>query len=86
MIKFINSPGTNKGNAIKIIDAHNEIDGIDAEYKLICLIFQIKRKGWDFLKQELYKEDDSFYDRLVIEDSDGKICSYWFDITEFFGK
>ena len=86
MIKYTNGTGTNKRNAVKIIGAHGEFDGVDAEYRLLYLVFSIIKKDWMVLQQELYLDRDRAYDRLVIEDSDGKVGDIWFDISSFFGR
>jgi hypothetical protein len=86
MITYTKGNGTSKRSAIKIIGAHGEFDGIDSEYNLISLIFRIIKKDWTLLQQELYLEEDKAYDRLVIEDSDGKASDIWFDISSFFNR
>ena len=85
-IKYVNGPGTNIGNAIKIIGAHGEIDGVDAEYELIELIFNIIRKKWTVPVQFLIAVGDRYYDRLEIKDEDDKVSDIFFDITQFFGR
>ena len=64
-IKYVNGPGTNISNAIKIIGAHGKIDGVDAEYELIALIFNIIRKKWTVPAQFLIADGNRYYDRLV---------------------
>ena len=64
-IKYVNGPGTNISNAIKIIGAHGEIEGVDAEYELISLIFKIIKKKWRVPVQFLITDNDRYYDRLV---------------------
>lgn len=86
MIQYTNGPGTNKRNSIRIIGAHGEFDGVDAEYRLLYLIFSIIKKDWTLLQQELYLEGDRAYDRLIIKDEDGKVSDIWFDISSFFGR
>ena len=86
MITYTKGNGTSKRTAIKIIGAHGEFDGVDAEYYLVNLIFNIIKTNWTLLQQELYLEKDKAYDRLIIEDSDGKVSDIWFDISSFFGK
>ena len=86
MITYTKGNGTNKRSAIKIIGAHGEFDGVDAEYYLVNLIFNIIKKNRGLVQQELYVEGDKAYDRLIIEDSDGNIGDIWFDVSEFFGK
>ena len=85
-IQYCNGPGTNKRDAVKIIGANGEFDGIDSEYYLVSLIFKIIKKNWALLQQELYLEGDRAYDRLIIEDEDGKVSDIFFDISAFFGR
>ena len=86
MITYTKGNGTSKQSAIKIIGARGEFDGVDAEYRFLYLIFSIIKKDWTVLQQELYVEGDRAYDRLVVEDEDGKVSEVWFDISDFFGK
>jgi hypothetical protein len=86
MITYTKGNGTSKRSAIKIIGGHGEFDGIDSEYKLVSLIFKIIKKDWTLLQQELYLEGDRAYDRLIIEDEDGKVSDIFFDISAIFGR
>lgn len=86
MIRYTQGDGTCKSNAIKIVGAKNNWDGVAAEYALIRSIFQILHKKWELLFQELIHENERNYDRLVLRDEDGKISEIWFDITDFYGK
>jgi hypothetical protein len=36
------------------------------------------------LQQEVYIDGNRAYDRLIIEDEDGKVGDIWFDVSEFF--
>jgi hypothetical protein len=71
-IKHSGGPGTDKQNAIKIIGARNNMEGVAAEHKLIG----------KYLRQELIRDGDMSYDRIVLQD--GSVV--WFDITDFYGK
>jgi hypothetical protein len=86
MITYTKGNGTSKRSAIIISGAKGEFDGVNAEYRLLYLIFSIIKKDWMVLRQELYVEGDRVYDRLVVEDEDGKVGDIWFDISSFFGK
>lgn len=85
MIRYTQGDGTSQRNAIKIIGAKTDWDGVDAEYYLIRKIFQIIDKKWELLFQELFSDDKHSYDRLVLRDEDGKVSDLWFDITDFYG-
>ena len=86
MITYSKGNGTSKRSAIKIIGAKGEFDGVDAEYRFLYLIFSIINKDWTVLRQELYVEGGRAYDRLIIEDEDGRVGDIWFDISSFFGR
>lgn len=86
MISYTQGDGTCKSDAIKIVGATNNWDGVAAEYFLIRRIFQIIDKKWEVLFQELIHENNRSYDRFVLKDQDGKVSEIWFDITDFFGK
>lgn len=86
MIRYTQGNGTSPRNAIKIVGAKNNWDGVAAEYALIRQAFKILDKKWELLSQQLIHEDKQSYDRLVIRDEDGNVGEIWFDITDFFGK
>jgi len=67
-------------NAIKIIGAKNNWEGVETEYKLV------EKMNCKVLEQMLIHEDDHSYDCLTLQDTDGKVTELWFDITDFFGK
>ena len=66
--------------------AKNEWSGVDAEYKLLSIIFKIIKKEWELLVQYLIEDSGKFYDKLVLQDEDGKVSVIYFDVTDFFGK
>jgi len=80
MIRYINGDGTSLQEAIKIVGAKNEQEGIDAEYSII------EKLNCTVLGQTLIHEGDFSYDKLDLEDKDGNTMEIWFDITEFYGR
>jgi hypothetical protein len=86
MISYKNGNGTSQRNAIKIVGAKTDWDGVAAEYALVRRAFKILHKKWELLFQELIHENERSYDRLVLRDEDGNVGEIWFDITDFFGK
>ncbi|MBI2417630.1 MAG: hypothetical protein HYV28_06945 [Ignavibacteriales bacterium] len=86
MVKYEGGAGTSIREAIKIIGAQNDREGVDAEYRFLARIFSVIRLHFTVLFQELFRNKDGYYDRLVLMDENGKISEIWFDITECYGK
>jgi len=86
MIRYTQGDGTCKSEAIKIIGAKTDWDGVAAEYALLRSIFRLLHKKWELLSQALIHEDKQSFDRLVLRDEDGNVGEIWFDITDFFNK
>ena len=65
----------------RIIGAHGEDDGVDAEYQWLAA----ERPGWTRANQSTIQNGGRIFDVLDIEKGAQKqsIC---FDITDFFGK
>jgi len=82
MIEYKGGDGTSQEQAIKIVGAKNEREGVDAEYSLIERIME----EYTVLLQEVLCEEYKSYDRLVLQDVNGNEYEIWFDITEFYGK
>ena len=86
MIRYSTANDTSVTEAMKIIGARSEYEGIDAEYKMIERIFNILKLEWTVLWQELIKNNNRYYDRLVLQDENGKVSEIWFEVTEFLRK
>ena len=78
--------GLTKEEAIIILGAKDEAQGVDAEYIWIEERFGKQNIKWEMNDQELIDEGDKQYDILRIKFPDGKIEEFWFDITDFYGK
>jgi hypothetical protein len=81
MLVFDNGDGATKENALMILGAENETEGVQFEYQVLEELFP----GYAFLSQSLIHEGDKVYDVIKIS-CDGTEHEVWFDITEFFGK
>jgi hypothetical protein len=82
---YSNGDGTSLDTAITI-NASSSIEGIRAEYNYI-----IEKHGqvniyWKLELQGSLFQDGRNYDRLNIKLKNGESKSYYFDITQFFGK
>jgi hypothetical protein len=86
MIKYKGGDGSSKENAVIILGANNEIEGVDAEYLWLEENHGEENVEWEILDQTLLDEGDRQFDILKIKFSDGKMEEYWFEITGFYGK
>jgi hypothetical protein len=59
---------------------------VNAEYKYLESIYGEQNVDWRLYEQNLFVEDDKYYDILVIELRNYQLLKFWFDITEFYGK
>ena len=77
--------GTSIDDAI-VIHAPNSVMGIMAEYTYIENQCGVKDQDWTLGMQSQLSKNGKDYDMLSVELSDGTEKSFYFDITEFFGK
>ena len=82
MIQYKGGSGTSKEQAIIIIGAESELEGVDAEYDYLDSKFE----EYEFLSQVFLGEPDKQYDLLRIKLQDGTDREIWFDISGFFGR
>ena len=82
MISYKGGNGSTQKEAIIILGAMNEPEGVDAEYDYLD-----SRYGeYELVSQEFIDEADRQYDLLKIQLPDGTEKEVWFDITDFYGK
>jgi hypothetical protein len=86
MILFKGGNGLTKEEAVKILGAKDETEGVDAEYNWLEENYGKQNINWVLNDQELIDEGDRQFDLLKIKFPDGKMKEVWFDITEFYGK
>jgi len=82
MIKYKGGNGSSKEQAIIILGADNEFEGVDAE----CDYLESKYGEHEIESQVFIGEADKKYDVLNIKFSDENKKELWFDITDFYGK
>ena len=80
-----------KGKSIEdaiIIECEKETDGVLIEYEVVADIMKLNNTKGRFHMQSLSHKGDKHYDKLVIsfDDEPDKFCSYYFDISNFYGK
>jgi len=86
MIQYKGGDGSSKENAIIIISAENEFEGVDAEYTWLEENYGEENVQWEMIDQTLLDEGRKQFDLLKIKFPTGEVKETWFDITEFFGK
>lgn len=60
--------------------------GALAEYHYIWQECGIRGKDWTLQGQALVENKGRYYDRIEIKLSDGSQRTFYFDITDFYGK
>jgi hypothetical protein len=86
MITYKGGNGLDTGEAIIIIGAIDELEGIDAEYIWLEEKYGDQDYDWELIDQKLVEVEGIKYDQLRIKLLNGEIKEIWFDITEFYGK
>ena len=83
-IAYEGGDGSSMKNAIVIKNAKNSRDGVAAEY---AYIEKMHGEDWERRMQALNAQKGRIYDVITIRiKSDNTTKTYYFDITEFFGK
>jgi len=86
-ISFSENNGESVDDAIIIMNATGEEDGVGSEYYYLEKRFGKQEVDWELEMQSLVGgEDDRYYDKMDIKLTDGKMITVYFDITDFFGK
>ena len=81
IVKISGGDGFSFKEAIKISDCSN-IEGVEQEY-----IEVRKRFGnYQLIRQSLQDKSGRMYDVLELKLEDGREITFYFDITDFFGK
>ena len=86
MIILAGGNGSSKEEAVIILNAENESEGVDAEYNYLEEILGEENIYWKFLYQHFIDDGNKQYDILYIDVVDGAEKEFYFDITDFYGK
>jgi hypothetical protein len=78
--------GLDSKEAIIIVGAKDELEGIDGEYIWLEEKYGEQDFGWELIDQQSIDEGDKKYDILKIKFLNGEEKEFWFDITDFYGK
>ncbi|MBD3418741.1 MAG: hypothetical protein GF398_01360 [Chitinivibrionales bacterium] len=70
-------------DAIVIIGATNQKEGVQAEYEFISEKYGKRKKEWKVVAQSISRDTDKLFDIIEIETiPDGDRYFYYFDITK----
>jgi hypothetical protein len=85
-VTFSNNAGLSQDDAIVIMNAVNDSEGVDAEYYYLEQRYGERPDDWDLISQSLVDQGETIYDRMNLMLSNGDSVIIYFDITDFFGK
>jgi hypothetical protein len=86
MMTYKGGNGLDSKEAIIIVGAKDELEGIDGEYIWLEEKYGEQDFGWELIDQQSIDEGDKKYDILKIKFLNGEEREFWFDITDFYGK
>jgi hypothetical protein len=81
MVKISGGDGFSFEEAIKISECDN-IEGVEQEYVEVRKRFS----KYQLIRQSLQDKDGKMYDVLQLKLEDGREITFYFDISDFFGK
>jgi hypothetical protein len=86
MMIYKGGGGLDSKEAIIIVGAKDELEGIDGEYIWLEEKYGEQDFGWELIDQQSIDDGDKKYDILKIKFLNGEEKEFWFDITDFYGK
>jgi hypothetical protein len=84
-IRFTGGDGSTQEQAIVILGAKGETDGVASEHKYLELVYGPRGRAWKVVQQSLLSHNGKHLDALQI-DVGGRTQTLYFDITDYFGK
>lgn len=85
-VTFSSSAGLSQDDAIVVMNAIDNSEGVDAEYYYLEQRYGERHEDWDLISQALLDQRETIYDRMDLMLSSGSSVTIYFDITDFFGK
>ena len=77
--------GESAENAV-IINTTTSLQGIPAEYAFVASKCGKENIDWTFESQMTLRSNDRNYDYITVQLNNGDKKSFYFDITQFYGK
>ncbi len=84
MVSYSGS-GTSLDDPIVISGAHGHFHAIACEYAYLEEVVGKRGEDWVLETQALHTHEGRYIDSLHIRLKDGETCTYYFDITRYFG-
>jgi hypothetical protein len=85
-VTFSNNSGLSQDDAIVIMNAVSDSEGVDAEYYYLEQRYGDRPEDWDLISQALLDQGETIYDQMDLMLSNGSSITIYFDITDFFGR
>lgn len=82
MIQYKGSIGSSEQEAVIILGAESELEGVNAEYEYI----QRLHTEFELDSQTFLEKENKKYDILTVKLPGGAKKNIWFDITDFYGR
>jgi len=82
MIQYKGGNGSTKEEAVIILGAESELEGVDAEFEFI----QSLHTNFELDSQTFLDEGNKKYDILTVRLPGGTKEDIWFDISDFYGR
>lgn len=82
MIQYKGGSGSSEQEAVIILGAESELEGVDAEYEYI----QSLHTEFELDSQTFLEKRNKKYDILTIKLPGGTKKDIWFDISDFYGR
>ena len=82
MIQYKGGSGSSEQEAVIILGAESELEGVDAEYEFI----QSLHTEFELDSQTFLEKRNKKYDILTVKLPGGSKKDIWFDITDFYGR
>ena len=82
MIKYKGGNGLSEQEAVIILGAESELEGVDAEYEYT----QSLHEHFELDSQTFLEKRNKKYDILTVKLPGGTKKDIWFDITDFYGR
>lgn len=82
MIQYKGGSGSTEKEAVIILEADSELEGVDAEYEFIQRLYE----HFELDSQTFLEKGNKKYDILTVKLPGGTKKDFWFDITDFYGR
>jgi len=86
MVRLTGNSGKSMEDAIIILEASNNLEGIAAEYTYLQNTYGRKDQDWKLIRQSLNHSGAKHYDEMRIRLATGETIIIYFDITSFYGR